>query len=102
MTLLLREVVAFVAGAGLWLAVLAVVGGTVAAAVFYLAERHVDARDALSAIAVGGLVAALAHRLGLDVWAPDVGGRPLPVVWAAVGAVVLAAGLTIRRSRTDT
>jgi hypothetical protein len=100
-TLLLREIVGFVAGAGLWLLALGAIAGAIAAGVLYLADRRVAPREALSAAVAGGLVAALAHRLGLDLWAPEVGGRPLPVVWAAIGAAGLAGALAIRRSRTE-
>ena len=102
MTLLLREVVRFVGEAGIWLLLLALVTGLAAAGVLYLAERRVSLRDVGAASVAGALSAAVAHRLGFTVWAPDVVGRPLPVLWAAVGAIALALAVTARRSRSAT
>jgi hypothetical protein len=100
-TLLLREVVRFVAEAGLWLLALGLVTGLCAAAVMFLIERRITPRDVGLALATGALSAAIAHRLGLTLFAPPVGGRPLPVLWAALGATGLALLSIKRRSRSD-
>lgn len=99
MTLLLREVIGFVAEAGLWLLLLAATTGIVAAAVLYASERAVDRTALFGALISGGGAAALAHRLGITLWAPDVAGRPLPVVWAATAAAAAASVLVARRRR---
>lgn len=102
MTLLLREVVRFVAEAGLWLLALAAVTGTTAAAVLYGIERRVAPRDLGIALVAGALTAAVSHRLGIAVWAPEIAGRPLPVLWAAVGAAGLTLAITTSRRKADT
>lgn len=102
MTLLLREVVRFVAEAGLWLLALAAVAGITSAAILFVSERRVVPRDIGLALVAGAVTAAVAHRLGIAVWAPDVAGRSLPVLWAAIGAGAMAVIVTTRRSRADT
>jgi hypothetical protein len=100
MTLLLGEVIRFVAGATLWILALLLVTGIVAAGALFVAERHVDPRSLGVAAVAGGLVAALAHRIGTGiVWAPRIGDRPLPIVWAAAGAAAASAFIVVRRRR---
>lgn len=102
MTLLLREVGRFLLGAGAWILALASISTVVAAVVLYTDSRRIDLRD-LGLAAVGAAItAALAHRLGVMAIAPDVGGRPLPILWIAAGAAITAGGLAVwRRYRAD-
>lgn len=100
MTLLLREIVRFLVGAGVWIVALLCVTGGVAAATLYAVDRRVGRSDVGLAIVAGGALAALAHRIGVGLlWAPRVAGRDLPVVWAAIGALAAAVAVIAMRRR---
>lgn len=91
MTLLLREVVGFLLGAGLWALALSAVAAVTAAAILSPAVGRPDPRHLGVAIVSGAAAAALVHRIGTGLlWVPRVGGRELPVVWVVVGAAVAA------------
>ena len=100
MTLVLREVGRFVLGAALWTMALVAVAGGAAAAVLWLVDRETPPREIGIAVVAGAAVAALAHRVGAGLWLPRIGGRDLPVVWAAVAAAVVALGRMLHRRRT--
>jgi len=97
-TLLLREVGRFLVGAIAWIGFELAIATTVVG-IAGLVLRPDRARTVgvgfLGAIAV----AALAVRLNAPLaWAPDIGGRPLPVMWSVVGAIAaLAATVAVER-----
>lgn len=104
MTLLLREIGRFLAGTGLWIMALGVVATAVALPILWVATRRID-RNGLGLAALGAAaLAALAHRIDpITGWSPDVGGRPLPVLWAVAGAAATAITLVlVRRERART
>lgn len=98
MTLLLREIVRFLLEAGVWVVTLGLIAGVVAVAGMMVAGRQVDRRVIGAAVVAAAGVAALAHRLpAIVIWEPRIAGRPLPVVWAIVGAAAVTAVAVVRR-----
>ncbi len=101
MTLLLREVARFLVEAAVWVGL----QGAVAAGPAWVAARlgtAISAHRLLGYAFIGGAVAAaLTVRLSLPMaWAPDVGGRPLPLAWSLAGAVI-GTGLAVRAVRPE-
>ncbi len=97
MTLLIREIGRFLFDSLLWVGMLVAI--TVALVGPLVVIRRADRPAHLTGIAFVGAtgVASLAHRLGLPmVWAPRIGSRDLPVVWAAAGAIAVAITLFAR------
>lgn len=103
MTLLLREIGRFLAGTGLWIVALGVVATIVAAPILWAATRRVDPQRLGLTVVGGAALAAIAHRIEpITGWSPDIGGRPLPLLWAAAGAAATAITLAlVRRERAS-
>lgn len=100
MTLLLREVGRFLVGAAAWIGFEVVIAAAVASTVGIGAT--INRRHAVGAAFLGAIVlAAAAVRVSAPLaWAPIVGGRPLPVIWSVLGAVIAAGLFRTRLSRT--
>lgn len=101
MTLLLREVGRFLVESGLWLAALSLIAAAIALPVLWIGRTRIDPGLVGVAILGAAALAAVAHRIGVTAIAPRVGGRPLPIVWAALGSLVTAAVVTLRHRRRD-
>jgi uncharacterized membrane protein YeaQ/YmgE (transglycosylase-associated protein family) len=99
-TLLAREVARFLAGAALWIAVELIIAALMSALSVRSGVR--DWRRSAGIGLVGACIAAsVAVRFEFpQAWSPVIGGRPLPIVWSAVGAVlaIMTAGRLESRS----
>lgn len=98
MTFLGREVGIFLLEAALWIGAEIVLCGVVA-----LIASRLGTTSIKRAVPVGlvgaAAIASLTVRFGVpDLWAPSIGGRPLPVLWSMVGATA-AIGLLELRGR---
>ncbi len=101
MTLLLREVGRFVFESALWIGALAAVTAAAVGPVIALGQMAMRRRVAGLALIGAAVVASLAHRFDLPMaWAPQIGGRPLPIAWAAAGAIAVAVTMTARHDNT--
>jgi len=91
-TLLVREIGRFLAGAAVWVVALVVIAGIASLAVGWVRRRGTDLRTLGASITIGAGVAAAAHRIGIaDTWAPRLAGRELPVLWILLGAAATTA-----------
>ncbi len=103
MSLLVREVGRFLFEAAVWLGAAV----AIAALVIMLAARFTDrvtvSRTAIGwAVAGAAVVASLAVRLDAPLTqTPDIGTRPLPLLWLFGGAVLTTIVLAMQPSRTD-
>lgn len=102
MTLLLREVGGFLAGATAWVGLelaMAAVVATPGALVLQTGRVRSLGAGFLGAV----MGASLAVRFGAPLaWAPIIGGRLLPVMWSIAGAVVAVALIATIQRRTPT
>ena len=102
-TLLLREVGRFILESLLWIGVLAAVTGAMVGPAIALGQASRPTRIMGTALVGAAVVASLAHRLDLPLaWAPQIGGRTLPIVWAAAGAMAVVITMIARRNKTLT
>ena len=101
MTFLLREVARFLIEAAIWLAALGVLASLIALTWRRVRREPITARIVAVGAAGAAITAAVAERLSVPLaWAPEVGGRELPVAWAGLGAL-LAVVAWDRRSRVE-
>lgn len=104
MTLLLREVTALVAGAALWLGLVALLAVVPPFAGGLMRRRRPTGHELRWAVAAGLVAAGVLTRLGIeDPFGILVVRRPLPLLWVLVGAAVgtaLAAPRARRRGRS--
>lgn len=102
MTLLLREIGRFLVETGVWLLAMAIVAAAAAAPILWARLRRLVPQDLGLAILGAVALAAIAHRVGIAAWTPDIGGRPLPLVWVAIGAALTAGALVYTRLERPT
>ncbi len=101
MTLLLREMARFLGGAIAWIGIelaIAAAIGMIAGLVLQLDRVRITGISFVGAAVAAALAVRLAAPLA---WAPIVGGRPLPVMWSGLGAIV-AAVITVASQRKAT
>jgi hypothetical protein len=97
-SLLLSETLRLLTGVTLWLVIAGSVGASTGVIAWFAVRRTIP-RTMRHLLALGGagvVAGSLAHRIGLpDPWHPDPFGRPLLLLWIALGGAIAAVALLL-------